>query len=447
WTGTGSRFLVAMNRHSGKYLWHVEAGQVFLHNAICAGNGKVFCLDVYPPPLLEIYRFTERPPPRPERLLAFEAASGRLLWSREQDVFGTWLGYSPQYDVLLQARRPARDALDGRTANRLAAYRGSDGTRLWDKDVQSYGGPCILHGTRIITQGTDYKGEAWDLLSGQPVMRIHPLSGLPVRWRWQRSYGCGTALASTYLLTFRSGEAGFYDLVCDGGTANLGGFRSGCTPNLVPADGVVAAPDYTRTCTCSYANQCSVGFIHDPDVELWTYNRIHVPTQVIERIGLNLGAPGDRLATNGTLWLEWPFNGSVSPNPAVVAVPDGPRIIRHHMSVVRQGDPAWVAASGVAGLEELRVRLVPEEQEARRYTVRLHLAELENCRPGERIFSVLIQGNHTLENLDIAQLAGGPMRAIVREVRGVTVTNDVVFQFVPVRGEPLLCGIECVAEK
>jgi len=30
---------------------------------------------------------------------------------------------------------------------------------------------------------------------------------------------------------------------------NLGGFKSGCTPNLIVADGVLNAPDYTRTCT------------------------------------------------------------------------------------------------------------------------------------------------------------------------------------------------------
>lgn len=44
------------------------------------------------------------------------------------------------------------------------------------------------------------------------------------------------------MLTFRSGAAGFYDLLNEGGTGNLGGFKSGCTSNLVVADGVLNVP-------------------------------------------------------------------------------------------------------------------------------------------------------------------------------------------------------------
>ena len=43
------------------------------------------------------------------------------------------------------------------------------------------------------------------------------------------------------MLTFRSGAAGYYDLLNDGGTGNFGGFKSGCTSNLVVANGVLNA--------------------------------------------------------------------------------------------------------------------------------------------------------------------------------------------------------------
>lgn len=447
WTGAGSRFLIAMDRISGKLLWHIEAQQVFLHNAIAAGNGKVFCLDSYPPLLLNTYLFTGRPPEQPSRLLALDAKSGRVIWSRDRGVFGTWLSYSEEYDALLQARRPSRDALDGRSADRLAVYRGSDGTVLWDKNVQHYGGPCILHGRRIITQNADNKGEAWDLLTGQPVMRIHPLTGSPVRWRWERSYGCGTALASQHLLTFRSGEAGFYDLLHESGTANLGGFRAGCTPNMIVADGVVAVPDYTRTCSCSYVNQCSVGLVHDPEVELWSYNRIFLSeTQTIMRVGLNLGAPGDRLDENGTLWLEWPPSASSSPNPRVTAIPERPRVLRHHTSLLSEGQPRWVAASGVVGLRQLSVQLVTEPYERRSYTLQLHFAELESCSPGERVFSVNVQDRPALKDFDVVATAGRPLRGVIQEIKGVVVTNELTVRFEPLRGEPLLCGIEIQAD-
>ena len=46
----------------------------------------------------------------------------------------------------------------------------------------------------------------------------------------------------TYLLHFQPG----IDLPAQ---TNLGGSKSGCTSNLIVADGVLNAPDYIRTCT------------------------------------------------------------------------------------------------------------------------------------------------------------------------------------------------------
>ena len=86
-----------------------------------------------------------------------------------------------------------------------------------------------------------------------------------MEWTWARTYGCNTPAASENLLTFRSGAAGYYDLCNDGGTGNLGGFRSGCTNNLIVAGGLLTAADYTRTCTCSYQNQASLALVPMPD--------------------------------------------------------------------------------------------------------------------------------------------------------------------------------------
>jgi hypothetical protein len=80
-------------------------------------------------------------------------------------------------------------------------------------------------------------------------------------------------------MLFRSGAAGFYDLANDGGTGNFGGFRSSCTMNLIAAGGVLTIPDYTRTCTCSYQNQTSVGLIHMPEAEMWTFTQPKAPSK------------------------------------------------------------------------------------------------------------------------------------------------------------------------
>ncbi|MFW6107701.1 MAG: PQQ-binding-like beta-propeller repeat protein, partial [bacterium] len=442
WAHASSSRLVAMDRHTGKVLWTVAARQGFLHNAICAGGGKVFVIDAYPPSFRRVLAFSDRLETAP-RLLALDATTGRVVWRTEDRVFGTWLAYSRKHKLLLQAYRPSRDSVDGSWGDRMNVRDARTGAIAWER-TNDYGGPCLLVGDWIITQGRDTKGEAWDIRTGRPATRHHPVLGRKTRWRWQRSYGCGTAVASRHLLTFRSGSAGFFDLLGDGGTGNLGGFRSGCTSNMIVADGVLAVPDYTRTCSCAYHNQTSIGLVHDPTVEEWTYNRMWVGENVVNRTGLNLGAPGDRKAEDGTLWVDWPSIGSTSPDVPVAAEPETLGHFRHHSSLF-EGRLAWVGASGRTGLRTLAITL--GEGPERTYAVRLVFAEPRRAaEPGERVFDVSIHGKRVLAKFDPVRAAGGTRRTAVRSVNGVRVTNDLVLEFTPRRGEPLLCGIEIVRE-
>ena len=159
------------------------------------------------------------------------------------------------------------------------------------------------------------------------------------------------------------------------GTGNIGGFKSGCTSNLVPANGVLNAPDYTRTCTCSYQNQTSLALVHAPEVEAWTFSSLPTPKRRIRRVGINLGAPGDCLAADGTLWLDYPSVGGPSPD-VPVAMDDGQvKWFRRHSSRITSGTHPWVVASGCEGLRRLAVTLAPAgAKDTVRYTVRLYFA-------------------------------------------------------------------------
>jgi len=331
YSGTSSQYLVGIDRYTGKLLWTREAASGFLHNAIAVGGGRIYCTDRPPEGQILALKRRGKTAPAPSVLLAIDARWGKPLWSTSQDVFGTWLAYSEDHDILLQAARPSRDMLP-EPLKRMSAHRGRDGKVLWDIP-DKYEGPPMLHGDTIIAQG-----KAFSLLTGAEQTRPHPLTGVPIPWRFTRNYGCGTAIASEYLLTFRSAAAGFYDLTTDGGTGNLGGFRSGCTSNLIAADGVLSAPEYTRTCTCAYPNQTSLAFVHRPDVEMWTFNAIKTGPEPIRRIGINLGAPGDRMADNGTLWLDYPSLGGPSPDPPLRVTPDKPEWFCHHSSWIVEGE-------------------------------------------------------------------------------------------------------------
>ncbi len=445
---TSSQQLVIMNRYTGEVLWTMRARHGFVHNAIVAGNDLLYCIDSQAPSVLELRRLVKKKAQAGFRLCAVDIHTGTVQWEKQEGVFGSWLGYSQEHDVLLQAYRRSRDML-WEPGNRMAAHRGATGAQVWDRQIK-YSGPCMLHHDVIVTQEA-----AYNLHTGEAVQRRHPLTGEAVPWTFERNYGCGTATASENLLMFRSAAAGYYDLSHDSGTGNWGGFRAGCSSNLVVADGVLSAPDYTSTCTCSYQNQTSLALRHMPGVEMWTFNDLKPGTEPVRNLGLNLGAPGDRRGDNGTLWLDYPSVGGPSPDPEVTVEPNQVTWFRQHATRLTAGELPWVEASGAAGLRRLRVRLVPARPTAqgsaddadgspRFYTVRLHFMEPENLAPGQRVFDVGLQGQIVLPALDIRAQAGASRVGLVHEFTGIAVTDSLEISLQPRTQDKdtLLGGIE-----
>jgi outer membrane protein assembly factor BamB len=432
---SSSRRLFAIDPASGRLLWSREARAGFRHNSICAGGGRLYLIDRVSGP--QAKRMKQRgvtQPPAPE-LLALDLKTGGPLWSVRLDVFGTWLGYSAERDLLVETGRVARDGVPDEPKG-MIVRKAADGTVVWKNS--SYAGPAMIHHDTILMAD-----RACDLRTGELRGRIDPVTLQPSAWTWARTYGCNTPMASEHLLTFRSGAAGFFDLAGDGGTGNLGGFKSGCTNNLVVAGGVLCAPDYTRTCTCSYQNQTSLGLLPMPENELWTFFGTTAFKGPLLRLGVNFGAPGDRRAPDGTLWLEYPDVGGKSPDAPVKGLGEEVGYFRRHPSAVSSGSgPAWVASSGAMNLRELVLELDPEGKGVRDYSLRLHFVEPEGKAPGERVFDVRVQGRTLLEGVDPAREAGGAWISLVKDLGTVSAGKELRIAFVPRRGEPLLCGLE-----
>jgi len=471
---SSSETLVVMDRQGGQVLWRRRAARSFRHNTIIAGNGRVFCIDRPGSAKRDALRRQLQPVAGASALYALDAATGKVLWQADKDVFGTWLGYSAEHDVLLQAGSASTDRAYDEAKNGMIVYRAADGQVVW-KDLElAYNGPCMLrHDTIITNSKSDGAGFALDLMTGKRRTLPDPLTGKPVDWRYSRMYGCNTAIAGENILTFRSAAAGYVDLTGGTGTGNLGGFKSGCTSNLIPADGVLSAPDYTRTCTCSYQNQSSLAMVYMPDAEQWTFlnngkveddvtaysfparfdgAEARKPAQAggpaaghIVRIGVNFGAPGDRQAGR-TCWLEFPVVGG--PSPAMGVNVDGGRTYCHHSGLFSGDDLTWVGASGYEGLRKAAITLDPAPGAAtRKFTVRLVFAEPDaKAATGGRVFDVAVQGRAVLEAFDAAKAAGGPRKVIIREIKGVDVAGALTIELKPVKGEPILCGVEAVAE-
>lgn len=353
--------LVGFDRHTGKQLWQVNAQHSFWHNGIVAGGGKVYCLDKNPSHVEDALRRRGKSPEANYRIVALDYRTGKPQWEVTEGVYGTWLGYSEQFDLLLQAGAQASDRLVSETGRGMTVYRGRDGNVQWQNDSLAYAGPCILHNDLIITNANSYSESAgaFYIQTGKPKLIKNPLTGKIEPWKITRAYGCNNIIASENMLTFRSGAAGFYDLLNEGGTGNLGGFKSGCTSNLVVAGGVLNAPDYTRTCSCAYQNQTSLALVHMPDVDVWTVEPSVATTESEEplwQLAINFGAPGDRREADGQLWLEYP---PVAGDSAALQIKlnDEAKFFQHHSSLIAGASRPWVLASGVDGVTELEIGL------------------------------------------------------------------------------------------
>jgi hypothetical protein len=186
------------------------------------------------------------------------------------------------------------------------------------------------------------------------------------------------------------------------------------------------------------------------DVETWTSFGSQSTKAPVRRVGINLGAPGDRKADDGTLWLEYPSVGGSSPEVKITMTPEKPEWFRRHSSQIEGSGLSWVAASGAKGVISLRIELSPSDRESRRYTVRLHFTEPDDARPGERVFQVKLQGASAIESLDVVAEAGGRSRSLVKEISGVEVSRDLLIELAPhpaaMRQAAVLCGVEVVAE-
>ncbi|MCK5850815.1 MAG: PQQ-binding-like beta-propeller repeat protein [Kiritimatiellae bacterium] len=450
-----SGMLAVINRHTGQWLWNHKATYNFRHNAIAVENNKIFCIDGMSQTRLDHLLRRGVKPEGPATLYALDIRTGNVDWKTDENVFGTFLNYSKEYDVLLQAGSRARDRALDEVGTGIIAYSGKDGKVLWKNMDILCKGPCILHHKTIIT-----KGSAINLLNGSRKTTRNPLTGSIIPWSFTRNYGCNTTIASEYLLTFRSAAAGFFDLTRHG-TGNLGGFKSGCTSNLIPADGVLNAPDYTRTCTCSYQLQSSLAMIHMPEAELWMFNPMPRSGKQIKRMGINFGAPGDRTADDGTLWIDFPSVGGPSPNiPIQIHPANTAETFRHHSSTIfvdNDKDLPWVAASGMKGTTNLTISIVPLDISPANaipsagttlsgtYKVRLHFAESEFKKAGKRIFSVAVQDRMVIKNLDIFKKAGGQHKSIVREFKNIKASPSLKITLTAKKGRPLICGIEIQA--
>ena len=91
---------------------------------------------------------------------------------------------------------------------------------------------------------------------------------------------------------------------------------------------------------------------------------------------------------------------------------------------------AWIVSSGARGATRWSIPLLGKDDPPSTYTVSLIFSRPDGDKPGQRVFDVHVQGQLVCENLDVAAEAGTEANFLLRELRDIPVSKDLVIEVI-----------------
>lgn len=236
---TESKTFFALDAKTGELKWRYDAEHSLRHNGISIGDGWVILID-RPLASFDLLKNSKatKDGHKTGELIALDAETGKEVWRKQEDIFGTLSAISVDHGAVMMSYQPTRFRLESEIGGRIAVFNLSDGGLLWQTNAR-YDSRPVINDRTIYAQGG-----AWDLLTGD----TRPFN-------FKRSYGCGVLAGSKNMFVFRSATLGYFDLEKNEKTEDFGGIRPGCWINVIPAGGLVFSPDASAGCACSYLNQ------------------------------------------------------------------------------------------------------------------------------------------------------------------------------------------------
>jgi len=240
--GTAGETLVAADRNSGQVRWNHEAAQSLL--AFAVGGGSVFLVDGTLSDRRSEQTATQG------RLMALDVRNGNPRWQ-------TTLKLDVPTGQPLRLVHAETNHVLITVHGALSAYDAEDGGLLWGDKVIPGGEQPMLHRDRLISQ----HGRMYDPRSGAELPGV--LWGGPTN---RVTRGCNRAIGGEFLVAVRDAHASYFDLASCAQTY-FTGVRAGCTNGLIPAGGLLNAPNFSHGCSCNYAVFASSAMVPAQQIE------------------------------------------------------------------------------------------------------------------------------------------------------------------------------------
>jgi outer membrane protein assembly factor BamB len=470
--------LFAVDTKTGERMWTYR-GDNILHTTIAIGPQHVYFIDssISPEQRQQLYlrdkgelkELTGDDAARAEadmkkldlRLaVALDRRSGEKVWQQAVDVTDTTnvsagggsltLMYADGHVVLCGANANGhywKQFLAGEFEQRkLQVLDAQSGDKLWSKNANYMNRPAVI--------GHEIYAEPWafDLHTGKPKMRPHPLTDQESEWRFSRpGHHCGVITATPNTMFFRSGFIGYYDLYNDSGTRHFAGQRLGCWVNAIPGNGLVMIPEASAGCVCQFSIESTVVMEPKSVNKSWGIFSAVGDTTPVKRMGINFGAPGDRKDEAGREWFGYPRPHSVERLEFVFDIEPklengGGWYSRNTESVpIQNSDTPWLFTSGARGMSRFALPLLGTEDAPAKYAVRLHFAAIEGQPAG--VFELRLQGQTVAKAIDV-QAEAGSNQALIKEYSDIDVTRDLKVEFIAQDPQQpaTLCAIEVLRQ-
>ncbi|MCC6507594.1 MAG: hypothetical protein IT423_00695 [Pirellulaceae bacterium] len=267
------------------------------------------------------------------------------------------------------------------------------------------------------------------------------------------------------MMFFRSGFIGYYDLYKDSGTQHFAGQRLGCWVNAIPGNGLVMIPEASAGCVCQFSIASTVVLEPKSESKAWGIFSAVGETTPVKRIGINLGAPGDRRDDGRQDWFGFPRPMTVERLEFVFDIQ--PRFAEgggwysqnaDNLNMPGHANP-WLFASGARGLEHFQIPLLGAKDAPAAYSVKLFFADM--TKEQVAALDIKFQGrdavgtdqqiSSTATSATGTQTQSGPIErkpvsVIVKEFNNVLVESNLVVDLKSPTGAPLsnLTAVEVI---
>ncbi len=258
---TSSR-IFGLDRQDGTERWIYEEG-VIINSTITIADNMIFFLESHGSEALNAKTNVIEPDQLTEvQLVCLDLDSGQVKWQRAHDFskceFMVYMSYGNDTLVVTGTDRDKvfhtyafnTKQVEGTAQTELEPINVA-GSLLWSESHKEDKGHHSGHLQHPLIIGDTFFSDqrAFSLRDGKLIR-----TDLPER------RGCGTMSAAQNSVFFRHYFHGQWDLDTDKRT-QFEGLRSGCWLGMIPAGGLLLAPEASAGCSCANAIQTSIGYI------------------------------------------------------------------------------------------------------------------------------------------------------------------------------------------